>query len=304
MTGVLEHALHRVERLVSLPLIATVAVMVAWLSVSSWLGWSSWRAHQRLTALRARAQETDVLIAQHDAYETAWQQQTRAVDDDPRLNPTQSLAEALTMLSSLATRDHVSLVVQQPPTTRAELRWQLAHTRTFRDVPLTLELTGRYRNIAEFLGALSEMPLLNAVRHITLDPKDALTATGGLRATVEVSVFVPQPTESNGSHTTDAAPSDLLASLPASSTHDVATQQKAARQTTWRRDPFTQGAAGGNHALSLNGILWNDQQPMAIINDQTVRVGESIEGYTVVEIGKDFVSVTDGTQTIQLRIAP
>ena len=73
----------------------------------------------------------------------------------------------------------------------------------------------------------------------------------------------------------------------------------------WRRDPFTRGAALDQMSgLTLSGIMWDPQLPMAIINGQTVRVGEELEGYEVLRISEDRVSVTDGTDTFHLRIAP
>ena len=86
-------------------------------------------------------------------------------------------------------------------------------------------------------------------------------------------------------------------------------QREAQRQPTtllaWGRDPFTRDAATGNGSgLALAGILWDPQQPMAIINGRTVRVGAELEGYRVTDITQDRVSITDGTQTFQLSIAP
>ena len=82
-------------------------------------------------------------------------------------------------------------------------------------------------------------------------------------------------------------------------------QRQRAMRLVWRRDPFTRGAAMGElSGLQLSGILWDSNEPIAIINGQMVRVGEKLEGYRVVEIAKDRVSVTDGTQTFQIQIAP
>ena len=88
-----------------------------------------------------------------------------------------------------------------------------------------------------------------------------------------------------------------------------AAQREAQRQRTtllaWGRDPFTRGAATGDGSgLALAGILWDPQQPMAIINGRTVQVGAELEGYRVTDITQDRVSVTDGTQIFQLSITP
>lgn len=82
-------------------------------------------------------------------------------------------------------------------------------------------------------------------------------------------------------------------------------QRERARALTWSRDPFTQGAsAGEGSGLTLSGILWDPGHPMAIINGATVHVGDEFEGYRILDIAPDHVSVSDGTDTFQLLIVP
>ncbi len=78
-------------------------------------------------------------------------------------------------------------------------------------------------------------------------------------------------------------------------------QRQEAHRLEWRRDPFTRAVSVESQGgMTLSGILWDADQPMAILNGQIVRVGETIEGYRVLEIAKDHVTVTDGTQVQQL----
>ena len=73
----------------------------------------------------------------------------------------------------------------------------------------------------------------------------------------------------------------------------------------WDRDPFARSpAAQSAGALTLSGILWDAQAPIAIVNGQMLRAGEEVGGFRVVEIRQDRVIVTDGTQTLQLSTAP
>ena len=82
-------------------------------------------------------------------------------------------------------------------------------------------------------------------------------------------------------------------------------QREKAAQLTWKRDPFTKGAApGGVGGLTLSGILWDPSRALAIINGQTVAAGEEFEGYRVVSIAQDHVDVSDGSQTFRLQTAP
>lgn len=97
------------------------------------------------------------------------------------------------------------------------------------------------------------------------------------------------------------------AGLPAPLAQSVQRQAQHQRTTvlTWSRDPFIRGSAIREvSGLTLTGILWDAHEPLAIINGQMVHIGEEIEGYHIVDISRDHVSVTDDTQTFHLHITP
>jgi hypothetical protein len=82
-------------------------------------------------------------------------------------------------------------------------------------------------------------------------------------------------------------------------------QRNYSASLPWSRDPFGRGSAeGALNGFTLSGILWDSTQPIAIINGQPLRIGEEVDGYRIVEIAQDRVSLTDGTQTHQLLITP
>ena len=82
-------------------------------------------------------------------------------------------------------------------------------------------------------------------------------------------------------------------------------QQDHAATLGWARDPFTRSAGTGElSGFSLAGILWDERDPIAMINGQPVRAGDELEGYRIVSIGRDRVSLSDGTDTYQLLLAP
>jgi Tfp pilus assembly protein PilP len=58
-------------------------------------------------------------------------------------------------------------------------------------------------------------------------------------------------------------------------------------------------AKGG---LSLIGILWNQESPQAVINDQSVKVGDQIGPNKVVAIMPDKVVLNDGTSDFELDL--
>ena len=82
-------------------------------------------------------------------------------------------------------------------------------------------------------------------------------------------------------------------------------QRRRTALLAWERDPFIGGASRGDASgLNLSGILWDASRPIAIINGRMIQAGEEIKGYVVVEITHDHVSLTGGTHTVQLSLAP
>jgi len=82
-------------------------------------------------------------------------------------------------------------------------------------------------------------------------------------------------------------------------------QRRRAAALAWSRDPFLHGAGAGDMSgLLLSGILWDPREPMAVVNGQSVRVGEALEGYQILSITPQQVVVTDGMETFQLDLSP
>ena len=91
---------------------------------------------------------------------------------------------------------------------------------------------------------------------------------------------------------------------------------EAYRQLPWGADPFrvpssgtvthrtSPGPAARTSAASwrLSGILYSDQQPLAIINNRPVGVGDRVDGATVVEIKKRQVTVESDGRRISLTV--
>lgn len=56
--------------------------------------------------------------------------------------------------------------------------------------------------------------------------------------------------------------------------------------------------------LNLSGILWDPQgRSSCLINDQIVRIGESIYGFTVENITKDSVTISKGGRDFVLKLS-
>lgn len=78
---------------------------------------------------------------------------------------------------------------------------------------------------------------------------------------------------------------------------------------TWGRDPFFFDSviSGKTENLSefiLNGIMWDKDNPYAVINNEVVKLGDKIGDKTVVEINeKNVVLEQDGQRhTLELNV--
>ncbi len=54
--------------------------------------------------------------------------------------------------------------------------------------------------------------------------------------------------------------------------------------------------------LNLSGIFWNQDKSTALINNEVVKVGSQMESYTIVDIKKDTVIVTNGRRAFELKM--
>lgn len=72
----------------------------------------------------------------------------------------------------------------------------------------------------------------------------------------------------------------------------------------WGRNPFSpreEEKTSDAVELVLAGIAWDAVGPRAVINDQILTVGDTIEGNTVVAIKQDRVVLNDGVRDYELR---
>ena len=119
----------------------------------------------------------------------------------------------------------------------------------------------------------------------------------------------PSPTAVASSTPHDRAVSETAVSLSTPLTVEAdpahrAIQQQRAQLLTWGRDPFLAGTGQATGELALSGILWDMSHPLAMINGATLAVGDEVEGFQVLDIQADHVTLTDGAATYDLRIAP
>jgi hypothetical protein len=72
----------------------------------------------------------------------------------------------------------------------------------------------------------------------------------------------------------------------------------------WGRDPFLSKNARlkSLSRFNLNGIAWDEEKPVAVINGEVVGIGDSIIGNTIMDITPDRVVLSDGQTTTELRL--
>ncbi len=87
-------------------------------------------------------------------------------------------------------------------------------------------------------------------------------------------------------------------------------QKKNKKRTSyqdWGKNPFSaskaaSASAAGSQGARLGGIIYDANDVCALINDELVHRGDSVDGKKVLEIHRDRVILNDGTKDIELRL--
>ena len=142
-----------------------------------------------------------------------------------------------------------------------------------------------------------------------MDPKRQkiiLAALGVVLVGVWGSVFLGRPARRGGFSGTPPAVSPPAA-LPAKGA------AASSGEEGWGENPFRGDRAGRTvsapavtlpgspEGYILNGILWDETAPSAVVNGRLVAVGDELDGWKVAEIRKDRVVLSNGTTTQTLK---
>ena len=92
-----------------------------------------------------------------------------------------------------------------------------------------------------------------------------------------------------------------------SSVRRIVPTERLAKKTefvSWGKNPFAlkEVKIETISKLSLNGIMWDEESPKAIVNDEIIGVGDKIDENTVVDIKKDSVILNDGISDFELEM--
>ena len=124
--------------------------------------------------------------------------------------------------------------------------------------------------------------------------------------TVPAAPAVPVASGTNEGDAAQSVPDQLVVVTNIRSYDRIIEEREALWDREWGRDPFVpQQMMGGLMKavnLTLNGVLWDEKTPKAIVNEKTLLTGDTIYGYTVMEIRPRSVVLKTGEKMIELRI--
>jgi len=76
---------------------------------------------------------------------------------------------------------------------------------------------------------------------------------------------------------------------------------KTSAYISWGASPFTTAKVEIKKfaKISLNGIVWDEESPRAIINDEIVAIGDRVSEYRIIDIKPNSVVLDDGTDEFE-----
>ena len=146
--------------------------------------------HASLMALRVKIADARALMERLPAEEAALADATTRYQLlERRIGGEQSMARILEALGRQAKAHHLELATVQSRTEAHDERTvTLGQGMTLREVPLTLQLTGRYRQLGEFFSELPTAPYVAAIKRLRVTRPDAETPR--LQADLTLAVYL------------------------------------------------------------------------------------------------------------------
>ena len=144
-----------------------------------------------LTDLRVKTADAHLLASRLPDEECALTEaQARYGALERRIGEGQSVARILETLGQQVKDQRLELVAVQPreEDQAASRTLTVGPALTLHEVPLRLQLTGRYRQIGEFLGGLSHTPFMSSVRELRMRKPEADSAI--LQADLVLAVYL------------------------------------------------------------------------------------------------------------------
>lgn len=143
-----------------------------------------------LHELRVKVADAKAMVDQRPRQEAAQREaQARFRALEARTGERQSVAGVLELIAASAKQHRLQLVAVKPRTDVHDRRVvPLGEEVSLQEVPLSLQVVGRYRQIGEFLGALEGSPFIASVRKVTMVRQQAGSAQ--LQADLELGIYL------------------------------------------------------------------------------------------------------------------
>ena len=222
----------------------------------------------------------------------SWDRTVRTGDDP---------AASTALLERLADQHHLQLTKLSGRQSRSEGTGASAST-----MPVELEVVGRFSKLARWLGDVEAQPGLR-IESWNMTPGGQFG--GPAHATVKLSTMGgalgPPAVSAKSSTERYEQTADELAQ--AVHTAQALEEQAGGYDAVFSRDPLkalidAQGrvvsATGFSGGLAVQGIMWSQERPLAVVDDELYATGDSVGPYTIVEIWQEGVVVARDGATL------
>ncbi len=100
----------------------------------------------------------------------------------------------------------------------------------------------------------------------------------------------------------------VTSSMSVPITFETVEREESAIKQGWGRDPFSRGVSiaddVGLDGLVLNGIMWDDVNPYAIINGDVIKVGDKLGSMKIIDITESSVILEQDNEHHILLLKP
>ncbi len=161
-------------------------------------------------------------------------------------------------------------------------------------IRLDMRLEGSFANLAAFLtdlGALNN----GLIRTSNFRLLKSASGSSDLDLILQAYLYIrSQPDQ------------DLLKEISLSPSSFTIPQTAVSRFQDYHRNPFVQEIIVGPQKaqLSLEGIIYDPAQPIALINGEAKKVGDQVDNAKILEIHRSYVVLQRENEQIEIRLGP
>ncbi len=162
----------------------------------------------------------------------------------------------------------------------------------FNQVPIEMRLHGTYENVATFLSALRELD--HGVVRLGQFEMSQNTNKPEINLTLVAVAFVKKTSDQQVLGKDSVKVPDLKREP----------RKSRSNSSSIVRNPFTQAKDSEKPAINIEGIIYDPKTPLALIDGEVRRVGDQVNGMTLVEIKSDLVVLEQKDHKTRIQIKP